>query len=163
MGFSSKPLRSTHSILDSLFWIGGVEEAMGDLGAAKADFARAVQIQPLFKQPARQSPPAFSVLLLCAPTAGNTPVTYIAAQSAYETQLLALVPDVSYDAGLLRRSGQILFNLISDADQASNLLALAVDLVAIIPARSCKRHAISLPRGCNQSRAAGRPAQFGTP
>ena len=114
---------------DSLFWIGGVKEAMGELDAAKADYARAVQIQPLFKQPARQSPPAFSVLLLCAPTAGNTPVTYIAARSAYETQLLALVPDVSYDAGLLRRSGQILFNLISDADQAGDLLALAADLV----------------------------------
>ena len=155
--------------LDSLFWIGGVEEAMGDLDAAKADYARAVQIQPLFKQPARQSPPAFSVLLLCAPTAGNTPITYIAAQSAYETLLLPLVPDVSYDAGLLRQSGQILFNLISDADQANDLLALAADLSttsicrsSTIPARSSKRRAISSPRGCNRLRAAGRRAQSGT-
>ena len=129
LGFFQQAVTLNPVDSDSLFWIGGVKEAMGDLDAAKADFARAVQIQPLFKQPARQSPPAFSVLLLCAPTAGNTPVTYIAAQSAYETQLLPLVPDVAYDAGLLRRGGQILFNLISDADQAGDLLALAAGLV----------------------------------
>ncbi len=114
---------------DSLFWIGGVRQAMGDVDAAKADYARAAKVQPLFKQPARQSPPAFSVLLLCAPSAGNTPVTYITAQSAYETQLLLLLPDVSYDAAPLRRSGQILFNLVSDADQAGGLLNSASDLV----------------------------------
>jgi tetratricopeptide (TPR) repeat protein len=113
---------------DSIFWIGGVKQAMGDIDGAKADYARAAKIKPLFKQPARQSPPAFSVLLLCAPATGNTPVAYITGQSAYETQLLLLLPDVSYDASLLRRSGHILFNIVSDADQAGQLLALASDL-----------------------------------
>ncbi len=129
LGFFQQAVALNPLDSDSLFWVGGVKQAMGDLDAAKADFARAASIQPLFKQPAKQSPPAFSVLLLCTPTAGNTPITYITAQSAYETQLLLLLPDVSYDASLLRRSGHILFNLVSDADQASDQLALAASLV----------------------------------
>ncbi|MFZ1109816.1 MAG: tetratricopeptide repeat protein [Rhodomicrobium sp.] len=171
LGFFQKAAALNPLDSDSIFWIGGVREAMGDLDAAKADYARAVQIQPLFKQPARQTLPAFSVLLLCAPTVGNTPVTYISAQSAYDTQLLALVPGVSYDAGLLRRSGHILFNLISDADQAGDLLALAanladdIDLPVINHPRKVQQTARDIVaarlqsiEGCRAPRTVRRPA-----
>ena len=114
---------------DSLYWIGGVKHAMGDLGGANAEYARAASLAPLFRRPARQAPPAFSVLLLCAPVAGNTPVVYLTDHSTYETNVLLLFADGRYDLDLLRTNGQVLVNLVSDADQAQGLLPLAADLV----------------------------------
>ena len=114
---------------DSLYWIGGVKHAQGDHAEAEAGYARAAAVQPLIRRTADQSPPAFSVIMLCAPVAANTPVGTLIGRSAYETHVLLLFTDGRYDAELVRRTGQVLVNLISDADQARGLLPLAADLV----------------------------------
>ena len=114
---------------DSLYWIGGVRHAQGDHVGAQADYARAAAVQPLVKRAANRSPPAFSAILLCAPVAANTPVDYLTGRSAYETHVLLLFAEGLYDVELIRRTGQILVNLVSDADQAGDLLPLAADLI----------------------------------
>ena len=114
---------------DSLYWIGGVRHAQGDQAGAQADYARAAAVQPLVKRAADRSPPAFSAILLCAPVAANTPIDYLTGRSAYETHILLLFAEARYDVELIRRSGQILVNLISDADQAGDLLPVAAKLV----------------------------------
>jgi tetratricopeptide (TPR) repeat protein len=113
---------------DSIYWIGGIKQRHGDTGAAQAAYAEAARIQPLIKRPAAKSPADFRVLALYAPFAGNTPTEYLFKDPAYETATLALFAGREYDAEALRPDVEVVVNLISDADQAENLLPLAADL-----------------------------------
>jgi hypothetical protein len=76
--------------------------------------------------------PIFRVLALFAPFAGNVPTDYLLKNSTYDTDTFALFPSCEYKVELLKNDAQVVLNLISDADQASALLPLAVDLVARI-------------------------------
>ena len=73
--------------------------------------------------------PAFSVLVIMAPGAGNTPYRYLIGKNSYECNLYALLPNVEPDLALLRQHGDIVLNLISDADQGRDMLAGAAALV----------------------------------
>jgi tetratricopeptide (TPR) repeat protein len=114
---------------ESLNWIGGIKQRMGDIESAQAAYARAAQIQPLIRRPAAKSPADFRVLALYAPFAGNTPTEYLFKDAVHDTDTLALFAEREYDAELLKQDVQLVVNLISDADQASGLLPLAADLV----------------------------------
>ncbi|WP_158809489.1 tetratricopeptide repeat protein [Beijerinckia sp. L45] len=114
---------------DSLYWIGGIKHAMGDLVAAERDYARAATVQRLIRRPARQEPPTFSALMLCAPVMANTPIIYLTDRPAYEAHILLLFADTRYDIEELRRSGHIVINLVSDADRGQSLLPVAAELV----------------------------------
>ena len=114
---------------DSIYWIGGIEQRMGDVEAAKASYAKAAQIQPLIKRPAIKSPADFRVLALYAPFAGNTPIEYLFKDAAYDADTLALFADNEYDVEPLKKSVHVVVNLISDADQSEAVLPLATDLV----------------------------------
>ncbi len=129
LGFFRQAVSLDPHDADSLYWIGGVRHAQGDHATAEADYARAAHVQPLVRRAADRSPPAFSVVMLCAPLAANTPVGTLTGASAYETHVLLLFADGRYDIELVRRSAQVLVNLVSDADQARDLLPLAADLV----------------------------------
>ncbi|MBS0531709.1 MAG: tetratricopeptide repeat protein [Proteobacteria bacterium] len=112
---------------DSLYWIGGLKQKAGEDEAAEAAYARAAQLQPFIRRRANRFPAEFRVLALFAPFAGNTPSDYLFKDAAYDTDTLALFPDVHHDLNLLR-GAQVIVNLISDADQANGLLPLAADL-----------------------------------
>ena len=114
---------------DSIYWIGGIKHNMGDIEAAKEAYAQAAQIQPLIRRSAIKSPADFRVLALYAPFGGNTPTEYLFKHAAYETDTLALFEQNSYDADIFKRGVQVVVNLISDADQAGPMLALAAGLV----------------------------------
>ena len=114
---------------DSIYWIGGIEQRMGDAEAAKVSYAKAAQIQPLIRRPALKSPADFRVLALFAPFAGNTPVEYLFKDTAYDTDTLALFASNEYDVEPLKKDVDVVVNLISDADQSETVLPLAIDLV----------------------------------
>jgi tetratricopeptide (TPR) repeat protein len=113
---------------DSINWIGGLKQQMGDVEGAQAAYAEAAQIQPLIKRPAAKFPADFRVLALYAPFGGNTPTEYLFKDAVHDTDTLALFAAREYDGELFRQNVQVVVNLISDADQAEALLPLAADL-----------------------------------
>jgi len=114
---------------DSIYWIGGIRQRLGDINAAQAAYAEAARIQPLIRRPAAKSPADFRVLALFAPFAGNLPTDYLFKDAAYDTDTLALFSCSEFDAESLKQNVQVVVNLISDADQAGDLLPLVADLV----------------------------------
>src|ERR1700722_11219982 len=113
---------------DSINWMGGIRQRMGDAEGAQAAYAEAAQIQPLIKRPAAKFPADFRVLALYAPFGGNTPTEYLFKDAVHDTDTLALFAAREYDSELFRQNVQVVVNLISDADQAEALLPLAADL-----------------------------------
>ena len=115
---------------DSIYWIGGIKQRIGETEAAEAAYAEAAHIQPLIRRPAAKFPAEFRVLALFAPFAGNMPTGYLFKDSAYDIDTLAIFASSEYDLELLRQDVQVVVNLVSDADQAEALLPLAAGLVA---------------------------------
>jgi tetratricopeptide (TPR) repeat protein len=114
---------------ESLYWIGGIRQKMGQTEAAEAAYVKAAVLQPLIRRPAAKQPADFRVLALFAPFAGNLPTEYLFKDAAYDIDTLALLASSQYDADVLKQGVQVVVNLISDADQADALLPLAADLV----------------------------------
>jgi tetratricopeptide (TPR) repeat protein len=114
---------------ESLYWIGGISQSLGDLDAAQASYARAAQIAPLIRRNAVKSPADFRVLALYAPFAGNTPAEYLFADAAYDTDTLALLATSRIEMAALGNI-DVVVNLISDPDQAAAELPIAAALVA---------------------------------
>ena len=117
---------------DSSYWIGGITQRAGDHEAAQQAYAQAAQLQPLIRRPTRKAAADFRVLALYAPFGGNTPTEYLFRDADYDVSTLALFTDRACDAAALRRESDLVFNLISDADQADAadaVLAVAADLV----------------------------------
>jgi tetratricopeptide (TPR) repeat protein len=114
---------------DSLYWIGGIKQRLGDNAAAQAAYASAAEIQPLIRRPAVKSPADFRVLALYAPFGGNTPTEYLFKHADYDTDTLAVFENKTYDADTFRQGVDLVVNLISDVDQAGAMLPQAADLV----------------------------------
>lgn len=113
---------------DSIYWIGGIRQRMGDIAAAQAAYADAARIQPLIRRPAATFPAEFRVLALFAPFGGNTPTEYLFKDAVYDTATLAIFAAGEYDVEPLSREIEVVVNLISDADQSESVLPLAADL-----------------------------------
>jgi tetratricopeptide (TPR) repeat protein len=114
---------------ESLYWIGGIRQGLGDIAAAEAAYAQAAQIEPVIRRPAARSPASFRVLALYAPFGGNIPTEFLFKDAAYDTDTLALFASGTPDVASLKKDRQVVVNLISDADQAMAMLRLAADLV----------------------------------
>src|ERR1700686_2823935 len=114
---------------ETIYWVGGIRQQLGESEAAEAAYVRAAQLQPLIRRPAAKYPADFRALALFAPFAGNLPTGYLFKACPYDTDTLALMASGEYDVELLRQNVQVVVNLISDADQADELLSLAADLV----------------------------------
>jgi tetratricopeptide (TPR) repeat protein len=115
---------------ESIYWIGGIKQTMGETEAAKAAYAAAARIQPLIRRPAVKSAADFRVLALYAPFAGNTPTEFLFKGCAYDIDTFALFASSEYDSESLSQGVQVVVNLVSDADQADGLLPLVADLVS---------------------------------
>jgi tetratricopeptide (TPR) repeat protein len=114
---------------ESINWMGGLKQTMGDTAGAQAAYAEAARIQPLIKRPAAKSPAEFRLLALYAPFGGNTPTEYLFQDAFFDTDTLALLASREYDAELFGQNFRLVINLISDADQTETLLPVAADLV----------------------------------
>jgi tetratricopeptide (TPR) repeat protein len=114
---------------DSLYCLGNIRQKLGQRAGAEAAYVRAAQLQPLIRRPAACSPAEFRVLALFAPFAGNTPTEYLLTGAAYDANTLAIFDGRDYDLETLRQNADVVFNLISDADQAQALFPLVTELV----------------------------------
>jgi tetratricopeptide (TPR) repeat protein len=121
---------------ESLYWIGAIAQALGDAAAAQKAYAQAAQIQPLIRRPAAKSPADFRVLALYAPFAGNTPSAFLFKDTCFETNTLALLPAGKPLVTFPKEDVDLVVNLISDADQAADVLPLAIDLAAELGKRT---------------------------
>jgi tetratricopeptide (TPR) repeat protein len=110
---------------ENFYWIGAIRQAIGETEAAQTAYARAARIHPIMHRPAARSPAAFRVLALFAPFVGNTPVEFLFRDCPYQTNILCLYPDSQPDVEALSGEGDLVLNLVSDADQGAAVLALA--------------------------------------
>jgi tetratricopeptide (TPR) repeat protein len=113
----------------SLYMMPLVQQTMGDLKGAEESFRHIAKVQPLYKIAATQTPPEFSVLVIFAPLLGNTPVTDLMGQSTYAINIYSLLANEAYDVSLLKNSGQVVINAISEADSSSAILSQAAQLM----------------------------------
>ena len=113
---------------DSLYWIGALHQSLDRADAAQAAYLGAAQLQPLIRRPAAKSPADFRILALYAPFGGNIPTEFLFGNADYETDTLALLSSSKVDAELLKPGVDAVVNLISDADQAFDILPIAADL-----------------------------------
>jgi Flp pilus assembly protein TadD len=116
----------------ALQFVANLEQALGQTPQAREHYRRGLALKPFVTIHAINSPPAFRVLMLFAPGAGNTPFEHLAERAEYETHVLNLLPDVAYDIDLLRESADVVVNLVADADQGHALLTPAMELAGRI-------------------------------
>lgn len=102
--------------------IANLEQMLGLDDAAAATYRRAVEAKPLWTMPAAVSPPAFRVLWMFAPGAGNTPPDYFVSRAPFESSIFTVLKDVEYDIDLLRNHADVVVNLVSDVDQSRAIL-----------------------------------------
>jgi tetratricopeptide (TPR) repeat protein len=114
---------------ESINWIGALRQTAGDDAAAQAAYAEAARIEPLIRRPAAKQPAEFRVLALYAPFGGNTPTEYLFQDAFFDADTLSLFAGRDYDTATLGQNIQLVINLVSDADQAMEVLPLAADLV----------------------------------
>lgn len=113
---------------ENFYWVGAIRQALGELDAAQAAYARAAQVHPVMRRPATRTPPAFRALVLFAPFVGNTPVEFLFKDCAYQTSIVSLLTGSQPDISALAAEADIVVNLVSDADQAAGVLPLAASI-----------------------------------
>lgn len=109
--------------------LGNVLEALGQAEPAQACFRRAAKLRPLVTWPAVRRPAAFSVLLITCPGVANTPPEFLFANAGFDSHFFSLFGDVEDNLDMLRRHGDIVVNLICDADQGRGALSAAAALI----------------------------------
>ncbi len=105
----------------------------GRIDEAQSNFERSAALRdPVKIAYALGGAPAFRVLMLFAPGAGNTPFNEMLRRVTYDLHMLSVVVGVEYDVESLRASTDVVFNLIGDVDNAGHLLECAAQLIAQI-------------------------------
>ena len=113
---------------DALISLGIVLMRGNDAVRSLAMFRRSQQLRPLITRPSG-NPAEFSVLLLDAPGSGSTPIGYLIGGAAYDAHFYCVLPGAEQHLDLLRAKGDVVLNLIADADDGSEPLPRAQDLV----------------------------------
>ncbi|RKP55742.1 tetratricopeptide repeat protein [Pararobbsia silviterrae] len=96
---------------------------VGRVTEAQDNFRRSAALRaPVKFAHAIGNGPAFRVLVLFAPGAGNTPYFYMMRIGTYDCHMLTFVPGIEYDIEALRASTDVVMNLIADFDTAGSQL-----------------------------------------
>ncbi|HEY5313355.1 MAG TPA: tetratricopeptide repeat protein [Pirellulales bacterium] len=110
-------------------WLASIAHLRGNSATARQHFERTAQLNPLLRVAAPKQPASFSILLLFAPGAANTPPEALVEMAEYDSYFLMLLAGADYDVPLLQRHASLVVNLISDVDQAREILPVADALV----------------------------------
>ena len=113
----------------TLHIVANFQQALGLDDEADASYRRALKLKPLITISAAVAPPAFRVLFVFGPNAGNTPIEYLIEQARFETNIITLLQDMEYDVERLRGYADVVVNLISDVDRGHAFLEPAQALV----------------------------------
>jgi tetratricopeptide (TPR) repeat protein/glutathione synthase/RimK-type ligase-like ATP-grasp enzyme len=106
---------------------------LGDLGRhedADRAYRAAAAIRPVKVYPAAKARPHFRALLLFSPTCSNTPYEDLIGNAPFESGVLMLLPDMTYDMARLEIRADILVNLVSDADRGDAVLREAEEFLS---------------------------------
>lgn len=109
--------------------LGNALQELGDKARAHACFRRLAELRPLTTWLSTRRPAAFSVLAITSPGVANTPPHFLFANAAHDSHFYALLPGIEPDEDLLRRHGDLVVNLISDADQGRDMLPRAAAII----------------------------------
>ncbi len=112
-----------------LMELGNTLHQLGRITEAKVYFDLVMDKRPLVTWPAALQPSAFSVLLLNAPGAGNTPAEYLVGRDAYDAHFLALLSGRDPEPAAAQAGCDVVVNLISDPDKSAESLKMAADLI----------------------------------
>jgi tetratricopeptide (TPR) repeat protein len=104
-------------------------------------FRRAKELRPLATRPAKKAKADFSVLLLDSPIAGSTPLDYLLSNAVYDSNFYCLIENDPQNFDLLRANGNVVVNLISDADNGKDLFPFVINVADCI-----KRPVVNHPR-----------------
>ena len=113
---------------DALLSLGIVLMRGNQVARSMAMFRHSQQLRPLITRPSRNRA-EFSVLLLDAPNSGSTPIGYLIGGASYDSHFYCVLPGEQRHLELLRAKADVVVNLIADADEGSEVLPLALDLV----------------------------------
>ena len=91
-------------------------------------FRRAKELRPLATRPAKKAKADFSVLLLDSPIAGSTPLDYLLSNAVYDSNFYCLIEGDAQDINFLSANGNVVVNLISDADNGKDLFPFMIDI-----------------------------------
>jgi len=105
---------------------------LGRVTDAHAEYRRAFALEPLLVRPAVARVPEFRALFLFAPMCGNTPIEDMIGASAYASTMVMLLPGLDHDVASLRRHGDVVVNLVSDADLGEEALVQSEALIGRI-------------------------------
>lgn len=109
--------------------LGNALQSLGRSEDARAAFLRAQRLRPITTVRGAQEPPDFSILVITAPGAGNTPYRYLIGNSSYDSHFLGLLPELALDLDNRGIEGDVVVNLISDPDQGHEVLSQAMVLI----------------------------------
>jgi tetratricopeptide (TPR) repeat protein len=113
----------------TLMELGNALTILGRPADARPYFDLVMTLRPLVTWPAATEPAAFSVLLLNAPGAGNTPAEYLVGRAEYQSHFLALLPGSDPWPAAQRAACDVVVNLISDPDRTAGALEGAAELI----------------------------------
>lgn len=102
--------------------VANFQQALGRARDAGMTYRRALEVNPFVTIPAAALPPAFRVLFVFAPGAGNTPFEFLIDGAPFESHILSALNDVEYDVDRLRQHADVVVNLISSAELGSEIL-----------------------------------------
>ena len=108
--------------------LGNQLQLMGRPDNARDMYHRAFALRPLITRSAKKRPARFSVVALDTPGAGSTPTEYLLGNADYDLNIHCVMPDFLPDLALLRARGDVVVNLIADADNGKEILPLAAEL-----------------------------------
>jgi tetratricopeptide (TPR) repeat protein len=139
--------------------LGNALQAQGKSARALACFRHACALAPLITWPAARQPADYSVLLIQAPGVANTPPEFLLGGAGGDCFFYPLLPGAAPDFDMLRRHGDIVVNLISDADQGGAILTTAAGLVDRLGKRAINhpRRILDTGRDAIGKRLAGIP------
>ena len=92
-------------------------------------YRRAFHLEPVRTWKAKKSPAEFSALAIEGLGVGNTPAQFLLSEGSFECNFFALMAESIPDDEMLRRSGDVVISLISDADQGRHMLPIAAELI----------------------------------
>lgn len=107
---------------DALLALGNALLGTGQAEQCEAVFRQAVALRPLVTWPASRRPANFSVLVLDTPLAGSTPIDYFMSGEGFDVHICCVLPGHQHDIDMLRSQADVVFNIISDADNGERLL-----------------------------------------
>ncbi|HZP77365.1 MAG TPA: tetratricopeptide repeat protein [Pseudolabrys sp.] len=109
--------------------LGNLLHSLGCAARAYDCHRQAVRLQPVRSRKFDGGSADFSVLSFEASGIGNTPSQFLFSDAPFDCHFAALLPDVVPDHDMLRRYGDVVVNLVSEADQGEQLLPLAAALI----------------------------------